>query len=387
MTRYLPLIFAGISCLLILLLSGREWRLARKLYGTQFWSAVRQMFACWLLTRRYQMLYAAIILLGAAVGPVLMGGYQLGPFDFAVILIFATVALHTISWNLLPPGVLFLASSDPISAPARSLVQATAKFRGFRVVYLLRGRMAGTLERLRSATGVIKPSDLDNIGFSMGNLRTANDAIWKEVLNNLIAMAPIIVLDTRLSTVGVSYELLHVLDAGFYRKTLFVISGEDTPNLAEQMIVDKLGPNANVHLLSPDDENLGYAVREHLWRQADISRGYGQPRHTRPISPTRFRTPVTIWSRIRLGSTACLGLLMGLLAYSALTTRVVVNEADSATDVHVSEAKAHGQSLLVIQPGGDVDKARRATGFSGGAMAGISCAMGISCLLSLRRAT
>lgn len=387
MTHYLPLIFAGLYCLVTLLLSGREWRRARKLYGTQFRSAVRQMFACWFLTRRYRMFYAAIILLGAAVGPILMTGYQLGPFDFAGIIMFVTVALHTISWNLLPPGVLFLASSDPISAPARSLVQSTAKFRGFRTVYLLRGRMAGPLEQLRSATGVGKPSDLENIGFTMGNLRTANDAIWKEVLDNLIAMAPVIVLDIRLNTEGVSYELTHILDAGFYRKTLFVISGENAPNLAEQMIVDKLGPNANVYLLLPDDENLGYAVREHLWRQSDISQGYGQPRHTRPISPMRFRTPVTVWSRIRLGSTACLALIIGLLAYSALTTQVVVSGTGSANDLRVSDAKAHGQSLLILQPGGDTEKARRATGFSGGAMAGISCVMGISCLLALRRTT
>ncbi len=376
MTRYLLPALAGITCAAPLLLAGREWRMARKIYGARLWRAIRQMTTCWFLTWRYWFFYAATILLCSALGPVFRSDCKLDVNGFVTILLLATVAVITISWNVIPPGVLFLASSGPLSEPARRLVWSSTKSLGFRAVYLLQGRMKSAIHK---NLAWISRSGAEDVYFEMDNLRTSDDLVWKNVLHNLIAMVPVVVLDIRSGSEGVSYELKHILERGFDGKTIFIIDEDDTGNVAEQLITDRLGPHPDITIVFPTEEELGRRVRESLWRQANPPRAFGKPRDARgSASPIRRR--FTKWLCIRFAITACGALIAGILAYSVLTARVVVGRRVPDSSSVSAPANTHGQNIIVIEEGYDPQLARREYGVAGGAMLGWACAMGISCL-------
>jgi hypothetical protein len=129
--------------------------------------------------------------------------------------------MATLSWNLLPPSVLFLASSREASGAITTAIQGFFFAKGLRVAYLLDPMCT-------------KPTD--PLRFDMDNFRTRNNERWEEMVHKLMRTVPAIVIDVRVPSPGVVRETEYNLKSGFSYKTVFVVEPDGRSGLLECLV-------------------------------------------------------------------------------------------------------------------------------------------------------
>lgn len=369
MLNWVPILTLGVF-LISMFYVARQWWSARLLYGRLLGRAAWLMAVCWHLTRRRFVIFGAFFFLGGGVGPSIMG-CALDATELLFGAFLASFAVAFASTNLLPPGVLFLATSGNVSDSARRMVQRIARRHRFRVVYLLRGQMSGMFQLPAN----LHPADY---AFENDNLRTRNDELWKRVLHRLIALTPVIVLDSRVATDAIAHESRRIVGSSARYKTIFLTDRGVEHCEAGRLLMDLPADGSRVTVTRPIYDHLDLSITEHLRLQMQATSAEGQPRYCEPLGNEKpilaRKTKLTLGFWVQ----ASVALLAGLLAALILTITVVVN--DSVTPM----GSYHGKNVLELPPGGDARAVSAHLARCGGALAGASLAFALFSLASFK---
>jgi hypothetical protein len=157
--------------------------------------------------------------------PLNRGFWRLGILMIIVALIFKL--------NFLSLGILLLASSylntKRVTQPPIALYLSTSNADSFRLFKLL-----NTFLRPEKITCLLKLPFNNNItdrALLQDYLRTRDDAIWKETVNELYIICKFIIVDARFSSEAVQHELDTINNRNLWNKTL-IISGTKNEQLA-----------------------------------------------------------------------------------------------------------------------------------------------------------
>jgi hypothetical protein len=152
---------------------------------------------------------------------------------YAILITFTTV-----SWNILPPTIVFLSRSNESSGSIASLLQGFLISKGLRVVYLLDTRAA---------------SRTDSEAFEMHNFRTFGNADWEAVVHALLRWCPLIVVDVRSPSTGVFSELEFIFAEDLQFKSVFIIDEMSEPTMLDGIIMP---PEKREHLIRCKEKAL-----------------------------------------------------------------------------------------------------------------------------------
>ena len=183
------------------------WAIVRRvqtaeLYGSNSREASKRFRALqwasdmWWVLSGISILTSAVLL---AVVPLigLLGRLEILAVGLIAVLIVVVVRV------LRPPAVLFLASSSHTS---RRLFHEIRRVAAYRVVTLLEPDTDG----------------LGRLTYYTNGLRTRDPERWRDVVERLAEIVPVIVMDARASTPSVTYEAQFLLTSGLHRRSLFV---------------------------------------------------------------------------------------------------------------------------------------------------------------------
>jgi len=159
-------------------------------------------------------------------------------FPIELILYSLIVTLGTLSWNLVPPTVLFLANSREESSRVAVEIQRLLLAKGLRVAYLLDPVVAAPVDSLR---------------FYMDNFRNADNLEWERAVHSLMRAVPIVVIDVRVPSVGVSRETEFNVGNGYSCKTVFIVESDGRSELLDHVIPS---PQARAALLVSDEATI-----------------------------------------------------------------------------------------------------------------------------------
>lgn len=161
--------------------------------------------------------------------------------------------LHIVTYQLIPPTVLLLGSSNPDSFSFRDFLE-----RGlfpYRVVVLF--------NRARACQSGF--SRFDKNQFDWDNLRTARDN-WRKTVHPLMGVVPVIVVDTRVWTHLVEEEVEWIVRHGLTAKTVLTTFPQDALPLSSRYevmrqvpvwrLLHELRANGLVKAIHPDDNPL-----------------------------------------------------------------------------------------------------------------------------------
>jgi len=211
--------FTWIAAGLAILLLGTQavgWLWTAFFFGGLRWPMIRTMARLTLLTRRLR--FTLLHLMGV-LGVVAF--YANGQLPLGCLILAVAAGAYQWTRSLLPPVALLLAGSNPQTG--QLLREVRRKLYPLRVVVLLDPSRIGQSRTQRWG-------DQDN-------LRTSDGAVWKSVVHHLIAMARVVVLDTREASDPVRYEAMLMLDPGRIRKAAVLGADDGTcPSLARHGI-------------------------------------------------------------------------------------------------------------------------------------------------------
>ena len=211
--------FTWVAAGLAALLLGTQavgWLWTAALFRGLRWSMIRNMARLTLLTSRFRFTLLHLVgVLGVA------AFYANGQLPLGCLILAVAAGCYQWTRSLLPPVALLLAGSNPQTG--RLLREVRQALFPLRVVVLL-------------DPGRIRQSWTQRWG-DQDNLRTSDGAVWKSVVHHLIAMARVVVLDTREASDPVRYETLLMLEPGRIRKAVFLGADDGTyPSLARHGI-------------------------------------------------------------------------------------------------------------------------------------------------------
>ena len=193
----------------ILILQLLRWLKAIRLHPGMTYLASRETARCWMLTTKRWMLYLSIV--GLCIACMALYEFSNDRYSpFFPIAYFCVISLSTISWNTLPPGILFLASSSRKSGKTLNIIRNSRSAAGLRIVYLL--------NELADVSDFLPRSNT----FIQNNLRVIDDSLWKDVVHRLCMVTPIIVIDTRIVTKCIIHELQLIEKNGLLPRTLMI---------------------------------------------------------------------------------------------------------------------------------------------------------------------
>ena len=221
------------------------------------------------------------------------------------------------------------------------------------------------------------------VNFAMGNCRTVDDNIWKCVLRNLVDMTPLIVVDLRNQTEGVSYEVDYVLTSGAYRKTIFVADEGQDSQVLLSLILKRIVERGFVRVVKADEDQVGPAIQTVLSEQFWHSTENGQPFFTKLID-SKNCIRFTPWARL-LMVLKCLGAMGLMLVAFLIFTTHVNSQSDRHTDERTEKWFYRNHGVYLVPEGVSIRNGYRVLGVSGGVSVGVACCLLISGLLGLRR--
>lgn len=143
---------------------------------------------------------------------------------------------------LLPPGGVYLASSDP------------ERIRFFGQLSL---RTIPALAALLEVSSFLDPEESlrnymgDAVGL-LNDYRTTQAADWPNVARQLIEVAAVVVVDGRDQTAGVRFEVERILKNHLEFKTVFLSSDGHMPPLLSFLSAKSSHPSGTFQILSPD---------------------------------------------------------------------------------------------------------------------------------------
>lgn len=201
-------------CVALLALQVQRWWWVKRLYGRVTFDLLILMLRCCRLSWKWWTLLLSIFAIVTGVYLMLTRGYVAETTPDALKFYALGIFLGFIvsSQTLMPPAVLFLASSKPQSASMVRWLLMAVTGQGFRVAYLLDPW---------NTHGHSSPGF--SLAFANDNFRTIADDKWHHVVHAFFGVAPVIVIDTRSPTAGVKHETLHALRQGFAHKTIFLV--------------------------------------------------------------------------------------------------------------------------------------------------------------------
>lgn len=190
----------GLAVFAVLSLGYRHFLLGS--YRNVFKWPYREMYAFIVASKQRDYLIRQVVLLVVAVSAPL---YL--PFHVPIGLLAALVAglLVSLHYLLTPPALLFLSSSFPGVAQSFEVIRAAVAPQ--RAVALLAERQIPYV-RLNSS--------------SWDNLRTLDKTEWRDTVLRLMALARVVVIDSRIMTDNVHDELMRLMDSSHATKALCV---------------------------------------------------------------------------------------------------------------------------------------------------------------------
>ena len=177
-----------------------------------------------------------------------MALYLLNGTIFPISVILVPVFLQVYNWVYLsiPPSVLYLSQACPESIIFRETLERQVN--PYRVLALFTPSLADK---------TLVSSFRRNL-FDWDNLWTTSSSDWRPKVFRLIAMVPVIVVDTRYPSHATEEEIVHIEEAGCLDKTLFVAAEGDMQSCVEGLGVT----NTSAWNVLTTDE-LPRRLREH----------------------------------------------------------------------------------------------------------------------------
>ena len=234
-------------------LHGRQWYKTIRAYGRVPIAVIGQMLSFAWKTPK------GLILLVTAVAAALFAFNYLVrdvPYPIPLVVYALCVTFNNVSWNCVPPTVLFLTTSSWENA--WYMMRLKGAVFPLRIVALLDPeRVAPFLSTL----------------FSMDNLRTVDGSVWRSVVHPLMDLVPVVVLDTRVPSPGVVHEVERVLaEPRRLAKTVFM-----TGPKGESPALDKASIPASPEALCKVDPEIMWHLLNHLFARPAVLRSKEPP--------------------------------------------------------------------------------------------------------------
>jgi hypothetical protein len=262
---------AGLTALLMAVHSLIRLSWARRTYGRHLSMLVRRMFGMFpkLARSRSEAIKIVFHIIFAASGFTLAATHGLS-CTFWLSVWFVAIAATASLRAALPPGVVYLASSDPERIDYFSRL-------GKRVI----PGFAALLE-VSNAMNPEKNGSFSMLDFYrrlvglLYDFRTSSEDDWRGVAKQLIETAALVVVDGRDDTPGVEHEVGRIVENRLEVKTVFLSPDGTLPNVLRKLEGQSSDPSRRFSLMTPDQ-----ALHE-------IPSGYGE----RPGSPRRWRARI-----------------------------------------------------------------------------------------------
>ena len=222
----------------ILLTNLFMWRRALQMYDGINRGIIVAMWGFWRATSKVWMMYCLFIANIMMVAAVVVIRYLGIDFPSGLLLYGMIVTFSTLSWNLLPPTVLFLANSREESSLLAAEMQGFLLAKGLRIAFLLDPTVAAPVDGSR---------------FYMDNFRTKDNLQWERVVRALMCAVPIIAIDVRVLSTGVIDEVALIFTNQLAHKTVFIVEPDGTSEILERLFPSL---QARSLLLSCDAERV-----------------------------------------------------------------------------------------------------------------------------------
>lgn len=153
------------------------------------------------------------------------------------------VAMTALLRAVLPPGAVYLASSNP---------ERIALF----------GRLSAVcipgVNALLDVSTYVRPEDEFSVFYrraalALNDCRTTRDEDWTFVARVLIEVAPILLVDARDTTPGIRHELERILRNRLDFKACFLSPYRETPALLVSLGAKSSHPSGEFFIISPDE--------------------------------------------------------------------------------------------------------------------------------------
>jgi hypothetical protein len=276
-----------------------------------------------------------------------------GSLPVVITVMFFTIAITTLTWNLQPPAVLLLASSAPGVLALATEVRLLANGLGLRTVYLLDGRLA---------------SGMEAIPFSMDNLRTLDGSQWGAIVHELCVVCPFVIIDTRVASAGVVHEVSLVIAESLFSKVLFVV---DESGNAPALIQARAMASYPLRVATPSvlTQELMRTL-PHL-RDRVLSSG-GVERRSRVAEETQSACASRsswLWRCARV----CGSVVFAVFGYAILTAPIVNAPRDCTPAEHTQRLAEQGQrNVIVLRHEANAEEATWGVRVAGGTCVGIA---------------
>lgn len=195
----------------------KRWRAAIKVYGGVPWRLIRQMINMTLKSQKsyeFNNLFMVIFLISIAEAKHIVEGFEYQRIQGIIALLFI---LQRILRYLVPPSVIFLASSDPAST--EPLVSLTHGLKPQRVVTLI-----GHYQHVFV---------MDWAEIFPGNLRTKNIMEWRSFVHYLTDVVPITIIDTRIIGPSIVEETERQMKRNLLTRTIFLVCPDNSAPVLE----------------------------------------------------------------------------------------------------------------------------------------------------------
>jgi len=208
-----------VIALLILAMSLFQWRRAWQIFDGISRDLIKAMWGAWRVSYKSWMIGCLFIANGMLFLAIFVL-HRLGiNFPKELLLCGLIVTSATLSWNLLPPIVLFLGNSREESGLIATEIQGFLLSKGLRIGYLLVPAVAATV---------------GGLGYE-NNFRTRNNLQWETAVLAFMRFVPIIVIDVRVPSAGITRETDLIFKSHLAHKTIFIVESDGRSEILERM--------------------------------------------------------------------------------------------------------------------------------------------------------